>query len=185
MPKVTHVKSARRALPAYGIAVGDSYYHWGTKSGGRFVKRYSKTAPTRSQLTNSEFKGTLYDIFDNQIGNAQTPDDLREAAEMLRTLGSEQQDKYDNMPEGLQQGDTGQMLEARASGCESAADEIDQIAEDLENKIAEIEQNKADYEAADEDDEDAEEEDYEGQLDDALSEAISEAQEKENDCDGY
>jgi len=36
------------------------------------------------------------------------------------------------MPEGLQQGDTGQMLENRASESETAADELDTLADDYE-----------------------------------------------------
>ena len=135
MPKVTHVKSARRALPQYKIEVGDSYYHWGTKSGGRFVKRYSKTQPTRSQLTNSEFLGQLYEIYDTQIPACETPDDLREAAQAVRDLGEEQRGKYDNMPDGLQQGDTGQLLESRADGCDTAADEIETAAQEWEDAL--------------------------------------------------
>lgn len=144
MPKVTFVKSARRALPQYNIAVGDSYYHWGTKSGSRFVKRYSKTRPTRSQLTNSDFLGQLYEIYDAQIPYCETPDDLREAAQALRDLGEEQRGKYDNMPEGLQQGETGQRLEGRADGCGEAADEIDAAADNWETKLTDDELTEED-----------------------------------------
>ena len=69
------------------------------------------------------------------MANAQSPEDFRGVAEALRELGSEQQEKYDNMPEGLQQGDTGQMLEERASNCESWADEIEQRADELESAL--------------------------------------------------
>ena len=31
MPRVIHVKKARKARPEYGIAVGDSYYWWRTQ----------------------------------------------------------------------------------------------------------------------------------------------------------
>ena len=50
MPRVKHVQSARKAIPSAGIEVGDSYYWWKFRYGG---KRVSKTYPKRSQLTQS------------------------------------------------------------------------------------------------------------------------------------
>ena len=67
------------------------------------------------------------------------PSALREIAENIRTAGEGAQERYDNMPEGLQMGDTGQRLEQRASDAESWADEIESAADTLEEKIKEIE----------------------------------------------
>jgi hypothetical protein len=134
MARVTFVKSARKDNPV--AKKGESYYWWKPMVGGRGgAKRYSKERPSRSQLTQSEFLSTLYDIEDGSMSEAQSPEDFRGVAEALRELGQEQQDKYDNMPEGLQQGDTGQMLEERASGCDSWADEIDTAADELESEL--------------------------------------------------
>lgn len=134
MAKVTFVKSARKDNPV--AKKGESYYWWKPMVGGRGgAKRYSKERPSRSQLTQSEFLSTLYGIEDGDMASAQTPEDFKAVAEALRELGEEQQGKYDNMPEGLQQGDTGQMLEERAQGCESWADEIDQRADELETAL--------------------------------------------------
>lgn len=163
MPKVTFVKSARKANPRYGIEVGDSYYHWAFMVGGRGgPKICSKTRPTRAQLTNSDFLKGLYDIFDEEIGGVEkalndpnvgvdfdcVADDLEQIAERLRELGGEQREKFDNMPEGLQQGDTGQMLEQRADGCEAAADEMDSAISDLRTKLEELDTEQEEYDAA-------------------------------------
>jgi flagellar biosynthesis chaperone FliJ len=134
MAKVTFVKSARKDNPV--AKKGESYYWWKPMVGGRGgAKRYSKERPSRSQLTQSEFLSALYGIEDGDMASAQTPEEFKSIAEALRDLGQEQQDKYDNMPEGLQQGDTGQMLEERAQNCESWADEIEQRADELETAL--------------------------------------------------
>ena len=87
------------------------------------------------------------------MANAQSPEDFRGVAEALRELGSEQQEKYDNMPGGLQQRDNGQMLEERASNCESWADEIEQRADELESALEAVDaawQAWADWDLAEE-----------------------------------
>src|SRR5690349_14609335 len=124
MPKVHHVKSARKAIPSIGVNVGDSYYWWGMMMGGRGVKRMSKTPPRRSQLTNSTFLATVYDIEDAQAALTAGDNlgaDRDDLAQQLRDLADETQSSLDNMPEGLQQGPTGQLLEERIEACNSAA----------------------------------------------------------------
>lgn len=113
-------------------AKGETYYAWGMMVGGRGVQKKSKTPPTRSQLTNSEFLGAMYDLEDGlSFDQVESPEDLEavrdEIAGQLRDLGQEQTDKYDNMPDGLQQGDTGQLLEQRAEACENIASEFDDV----------------------------------------------------------
>jgi len=158
--KVHFVKSARKDNPV--AKAGESYYWWKPMVGGRGgAKRYSKTPPTRSQLTQSEFLSALYEIEDGSMANAQEPGDFRDIAEALRDLGQEQRDKYDNMPEGLQQGDTGQTLDERASNCESWADEIENAGDQLETDLTSIDETWeawAKYDA-DPDNEDEPEED--------------------------
>lgn len=186
MPRVTHVKSARKANPRYGIEVGDSYYHWAFMVGGRGGSKIcSKTKPTRSQLTNSDFYKSLYGFYDDSVTNCEPkpdvptadfdslPDDIESLAEELRQIGQEQQDKFDNMPDGLQQGDTGQMIEQRAQGCEAAADEIDQAASTLRSALEEI---------------DGDEDKSDDEKDEARRDAVTEAFEAivgtEDQCEG-
>jgi hypothetical protein len=131
---------------------GETYYTWGMMMGGRGVQQRSRTQPKRSQLTNSDFLGQIYDLEDDSGFDAATcPEDLASArddiAQQLRDLGQEQQDKYDNMPDGLQQGDTGVLLEERAQACEQIADEFDQVDlddyEDLDS--SEIDEAKDEF----------------------------------------
>jgi len=127
MPRVYKVESARKARPALGIAVGDTYYYWKRRKG---PLQMSKTYPKRSQLTGSPFLQTVYDIEDRiaaLTADEGLPDAVAEIAQELRDLAEECQGNFDNMPEGLQQGDTGQLLEARVEGCNNAADELEAI----------------------------------------------------------
>jgi hypothetical protein len=129
MTRANFVKAARKDYPNAGIKKGESYYWWSFRFGG---KHMSKTPPKQSQLTQSEFLSTLYDI-QERIGDlsADSASDLQSAveeiADELRTLGEECNDKRDNMPEGLQDGDVGQLLEARAEACEQAASDLEDV----------------------------------------------------------
>ena len=153
MPKVHHVKKAQKARPAYGIEVGDSYYHW-TFNYGRL--HCSKTYPKQSQLTQAPCLGGMYSI---QEDMAEAPsdaglEDFRNGiTERVRGLGDECQTSLDNMPKQLQEGDTGQLLRERIEAMEGWADELESI--ELENPDDEtlIEENDIDV-----DDEDAEDE---------------------------
>jgi len=144
MPIVTHVKSARKENPV--AKRGESYYWWKTRTtvGKSFVgtKHYSKAYPKRSQLTQSDFFSQMYDIEDDVIAGfsgtvkagsspGQTIEDLQsevnDAIEQIRALGDEQIDKLDNMPEGLQEGPTGELLQGRYDECEVMASELEGI----------------------------------------------------------
>lgn len=129
MPRVTFVKKARKDNPV--CKKGESYYWWAMMSGGRYgPKRYSKTPPKPSQLTNSEFLGTIGDIED-EIGGLSADDSLEQSvadiAQRVRDLGEEQESKKGNMPDGLQEGTTGELLQERADKCGEIADELEAI----------------------------------------------------------
>jgi hypothetical protein len=132
MPKVIHVKKARKANKAQGIKKGQSYYWWSVMIGGRGVKRYSLTKPKPSQLTNSEFWGTYYAIQEDVNDAApQSTEDVEtrrdDIVSQLESLRDETDEKFNNMPDGLQQGDTGQMLEERVSGLEEVISELENV----------------------------------------------------------
>lgn len=136
MPKVHYVKSARKDNARCAVLKGQSYYWWKNRgAGGKgagFV-RCSRNYPRPSMLTMSPYFTAVYAL-QEQMADHGAPEDgadlesLRdEWAAEARSIGEEQQEKFDNMPEGLQQGDTGQMLECRANACESWADEIENV----------------------------------------------------------
>jgi hypothetical protein len=149
MPRITLVKKAQKNQGECGkcgmkVKKGDGYKWWKFRFGGRYVRCLKpECAPKPSDLTRSEFYGTLYGLEESlssaldDFRKGGEPADLAGAlndlAEELRNLGSECQDKLDNMPEGLQQGDTGQLLENRAQECESKADELESAAGEIES----------------------------------------------------
>lgn len=127
MARATFVKKARRDVPDTDIKAGDSYYWWKFRRGG---KHFSKTPPKRSQLTQSTFYATVFEIEDT-IAEATADDGLPDVrddvASQLRELASECESNRSNMPESLQDSETGQLLEERAQAMESAADEFEAL----------------------------------------------------------
>lgn len=160
MPRVTKRK-ARKDYPNAGIKKGDEYYYWKRKTGpASGVTCRSLTPPTPSQL-NSGFAGEVGEI-EASLDAAEDVEAVRSVAEEIRTLGEEQQGKFDNMPEGLQQGDTGQMLEERANQCEEWANGIEQACDEYDEKIGEI--NSAESEWDDDYDGEADQNDRQDEL---------------------
>ena len=127
MARAQFAKKTRKAIPDAGIKVGDSYYWWKFRFGG---KRYSKTAPKRSQLTQSDFYGQIYDIED-EIAELDADDSLpscvEDIASRIREIGDECEEKRGNMPEQLQDSASGELLQERKDACDSAADELEAI----------------------------------------------------------
>lgn len=138
MPKVTATVAridSPKACPS--AKAGQTYYWWRTRMKGARsgTTRCSLSRPRPSQLTSSEFWGeafSLQETMEDAVGTVDDVSDLeslqQEWADAARALGDQQRDKRSNMPEGLQDGDTGQMLEERADGCDGWADEILAVA---------------------------------------------------------
>lgn len=131
MPRVEK-RTARKDYPKSGIKKGDVYYYTKLKLQRGGIEKRSLTPFKPSQLTNSPFKGGFYAAQEGWEASEKSAEDIRAAAEAIRDLGTEAQGSFDNMPEGLQQGDTGQTLEARATACEEKADELEGLADELE-----------------------------------------------------
>jgi len=144
-------RTAAKDYPDQGIAKGEKYWFVQIKTGPRSSRTMRQKSPfKRSQLTTSDYLGQLYDWEDSKAEIA-SMEDAQEFADTIRSLGEEQGEKFDNMPEGLQQGDSGQMLEARRDACEAAAGEIEEIISEWESAKdtweSEIEQYKTDLAA--------------------------------------
>lgn len=147
MARVHHVKKARKANKAHGIKKGQEY--WWVQPNRWSGKRIFTRPPRPSETTGSEYYGTLWEIQERmadamkgpplaQRGEVQQPDKRPKTFEELRTMVEEwvgdleqlkddTQDKFDNMPEGLQSGDTGQTLEQRVSDLEEYIGELQGI----------------------------------------------------------
>ncbi len=138
MARVIHVKKAQKDNPKAGIKKGEPYYWWKFRRGG---KHYSKTPPRQSQLTQSEFLSQLYGLEEQLDGYqpggfdtvADLESDIQSIIEDLENLKSETEDKLGNMPEGLQQGDTGQLLQERIDGVDNLVSELEALDFDEPN----------------------------------------------------
>lgn len=146
MPKVHKVLKARKPIKSHGIKVGDTYYWWKNRPKGsrNGIKRISKKYPRPSQLTMSDYYSQAYALqeeFEDEVeigcvgkdGLENLKELLTNTADSVRELGEAQQEKFDNMPDGLQQGDTGQLIEGRARCCETLADALQEYADGLDS----------------------------------------------------
>lgn len=65
---------------------------------------------------------------------------LRDHMEALESLRDEEQECYDNMPEGLQGSDQGQRIEGIANDLDSAISTLDSAISEVDNAVDEIEE---------------------------------------------
>lgn len=90
-----------------------------------------------------------------ELGAVAALDIISDAAALLNDIAGEERDKFDNMPEGLQNGGRGQEMQDAADGLESAACTLEaisvntktpeegwhtEVADEVSNAIADIEQ---------------------------------------------
>lgn len=148
MPKVHYVKKARK--PNRVVSQEDidnhsaenptaSYYWWKFMRGGKCL---SKKYPRQSKLTRSEFLSPMYEI-EEAIADEKEPKTYMDLEELisnaeewrdqLEELADETEGKFDNMPDGLQQGDTGVLLEERASFAREMAEELEGVIDSAQN----------------------------------------------------
>lgn len=130
MARATHVKKARKDNKAHGIKKGEEYWHWSFRVGLSSVKHFSKTPPRPSQLTNSEFMSAALAL-EEEIGDlrasATLADDRDEIVGRINELADEEDGKVSNMPDSLQQGETGTMMTERAETLRAWAQELEAI----------------------------------------------------------
>ena len=143
MPKV-HTLTAAKDYPDHGIAKGDTYYKWSLRPGGRGkgTTYRSKTPPKPSQLTSSPFLKEMHDIQDRidgltlvveKIYNdieiesaiADVQSEIEAICDDIDALSEQPQESLDNMPESLQAGPTGELLQGRVDECESWQSELE------------------------------------------------------------
>lgn len=125
MTRVHFVKKARKDNPALGVKAGESYYWWAFRFGG---KHASKTEPTPRQLTQNEFALAVMDLEDELAGVVAIAD-LDSVADAIESLADEQEEKRDNMPDSLQDGEVGSLLGDRADALRDWANEIRDVEE--------------------------------------------------------
>jgi hypothetical protein len=146
MPKINHVAKAQKDQGTCSgcgaeIKAGDPYKWIKFRFGGRKV-RCGTCKFKDSDLTQSEFLSQVYDLNDRITGlsDLDNLDDLQAEVEDLvegyEALADECYEKKENMPEGLQEGEVGQLLEERSDGCREVADNLQGIDFDFSDDIA-------------------------------------------------
>ena len=134
MPKVTFVKKAQKNVKGSDIKKGEEYYWWKFRFGGKHV---SRTPPKPSQLTRSAFLSPLYELQERIIlltASDTLPDEVSSIVDELRCLGEEQLEKQNNMPESLQDSETGQLLQDRSDNIESMVNDLEAVDLDSSNE---------------------------------------------------
>lgn len=146
MARAHYVKKARKAVPSAGIKVGDEYWWWKFRRGG---KRYSKTRPKASQLINadkpsrameqSEALQDLAGTIDTHVDIESIRSELSNIAESIREIAQEYRDSKENMPENLQSSPTAELCEENADNLDSWADEVEEALSGVNDEPDEIE----------------------------------------------
>ena len=169
------------------IAVGMPYLK-ATPYRQRPIIRCTKCGLKSYETSGSEYVkecgAIVEDWRENYDLNESTAGEIASALEELR---DQQQDSLDNMPENLQQGDTGQMLQERIDSLECTIDELNNISwEDCESEAeGEVESEMGEYDPDAEDKQWESKEEYQEEFDsqkqelteekygDAIDEALS------------
>lgn len=154
------------------INIGESYWTW-CFYGGQPI--YSKTKPRQSQLTNNSFKQELYSIQESvEDFSPEDPDEVGEFVEELisdlEELRDTCQESFDNIPEQLQEGDSGQILQERIENLDDVISNLENIDTEFSSELDESEKDGMSQEEWERQEEDEREEwiaDKIGEINDA------------------
>ena len=185
MPRVIHVKKARKDYPTYGIKRGDSYYWWKFPYRPRIM---SHKSPSRSQLTQSAFYQAMYDAEDalevaiNNFREDHNVEMLAGACEEAASTVEEQRDeceeKRDNMPEQLQDSGSGEILQNRYEECDTIANSLNDAANSIRSiEIpSSVDDDGIDWDGEDFEDEDEKQSKFDEKVDALIEEAVGNAE---------
>lgn len=154
------------------INAGESYWTW-CFYGGQLI--YSKTKPRQSQLTNNSFKQELYSIQESiEDFSTEDPDDVgvfvEELISNLEELRDTCQESFDNIPEQLQEGNAGQILQERIENLDDVISNLENIDTEFSSELDESEKDGMSQEEWERQEEDEREEwiaDKIGEINDA------------------
>ena len=143
MGKVTKIAKSRKAFKCSKcgevIPIGSSYYR-GELNFAHDIIRCAKCKLKPWEVTTSDYVLAVEPIVNEWRKNygvdEETPEQI--AAE-LESIRDDVQERLDNMPEGLQEGDIGQKLQERIDNLAIAIDELYNIdVEDIKSEIADL-----------------------------------------------
>ncbi len=177
MPRVHHVKKARKANPVANV--GESYYWWQNYKG---PKQYSTTYPRQSQLTGSDKLARLYSVGErledvasdtSLVSRDEHADYVRELADEVREVAEEYRESASNMEEYFPGSERAYELEEKADACDSYADEIDAVADEIESLPDEDDLREEMEDDRDEDDDIPTDTEVENEMQSRINEVIS------------
>lgn len=125
------------------INAGEGYWTW-CFYGGEPI--YSKTQPRQSQLTNNPFKRELYTIQESvEDFSPEDPDEVgvfvEELISNLEELRDTCQESLDNIPEQLQEGNAGQILQERIENLDDVISNLESIDTEFSSELDESEKD--------------------------------------------
>lgn len=141
MGKVQYIKKARKQWKCGKcntlIEVGMSYYK-GEINFGPTIVRCTRCKLQPWEVTTSEYSLQVGELVNNWSETyGQGEEALEEISSELENIRDQVQERLDNMPEGCQEGDVGQMMQERIDALESAQSDIDCIdADDAKSSAA-------------------------------------------------
>ena len=104
------------------------------------------------QLTQSEFLSTVYEL--RERIEAFTTDNLegevQEVIDEINTLKDETEDKLNNMPEQLQYGQTGELLQSRIDELDSWISELESVDLEIDESLSKEEKQEREEEILEE-----------------------------------
>lgn len=148
------------------IKPGEEYYKHSFNFSNHTMVRCIDHPFKPSDLTQSEYLKTIYQIQENNNIDASEFDTVEDIIEVrdeiqseLESLRDETQDKLDNMPDSLRDSPNGELLQERIDNLDNAISELSDIDDSLDN-----EPDREDY-----DDDESYEEDLAEQVHDKIS----------------
>lgn len=138
MATITRVKRSRKEYTCgrcgKKIEVGQPYLR-GDLNFSRPVIRCCKCGLEHWEVTTSEYQLSVGEIVNRWYQHNNPDEDGRDSIVCdLESIRDDLQDRLDNMPEGLQQGDTGCLLQDRIDSLDSAISELEDIDFDDEER---------------------------------------------------
>jgi len=128
MAKIHYVKKCR--VDNSAVKRGEPYYWWKLPFG---EKSYSKTYPSRSQLTASDYLGCVFDLQDSIKGytwieqEGDFSDMMDEIIDQVTDIRDQCQASLDSMAPMLHSAPNGKLLIARVDACDVALGEVSEM----------------------------------------------------------
>lgn len=146
MPRVHHVKKSTRGNEVHcrkcgkKIEPGEEYIYYSVKTGPRSGRKYTHCKahpPKPTDLSSSKMAEVTEAVEAAQetIGAATSPEDIEAALTEVKDTADSVREQYEeslsNMPEPLQQGPTGEEIQAKMDALQEFADELENAASDI------------------------------------------------------